>query len=165
VTTKNWQDTTNGGCHPNSCSYIQFHGKGDSTCPTDQAFLSSGFSKLSKQITRCDAFLTDLLDSSALSWYENDTRPIRRLQGHLQEQFPLWNASTPADDKGCSLSATLNVFGRYVNGVDEEDVCVQPASSVDAAGEFIHIEQATVSRISDAFEGWAAAIAATFAGN
>ena len=54
------------------------------------------------------------------------------------------------------------MFGRYVNGVPRENVCFQAADPQNAVGEFIHIEQAAVSRHSDAYAGWAAAINATF---
>lgn len=49
-----------------------------------------------------------------------------------------------------------------MNGVPDADVCIQPADPQNAAGEFIHMEQAVISRSADAYDGWVAAINATF---
>jgi hypothetical protein len=80
---------------------------------------------------------------------------------HLRGSFPDWTITTPLESQ-CSLTATGNVFGRYVNGVQEADVCLQEADPQNAVGDFIHIEQAAASRNANAYNGWVAAISATY---
>ncbi|CAK5126101.1 unnamed protein product [Meloidogyne enterolobii] len=50
-------------------------------------------------------------------------------------------ATTPLQDRKCSLVASTNVFGRIVNGVEEENACEGKADPKNVTGNFIHIEQ------------------------
>ncbi|KAJ7106442.1 hypothetical protein C8R43DRAFT_210629 [Mycena crocata] len=145
-TIRTWQQA-NGGCPAQSCAFIQLHGKGASSCPADTMFLSSGIGR----------------STSSVAWYTDTVdRPIKRLQKELLAAFPTWNVSLPSDS-ACSLTATDNVFGRLVNGIAERLVCTQASTADLATGEFIHIEQAIVSRGSAVYAGWTAALLAAFA--
>ncbi|CAA7263970.1 unnamed protein product [Cyclocybe aegerita] len=138
-----WQ-RIHGGCPSSSCAFIQMHGKGTSTCSNDTVFLSSG------------------LGNSYASWYTDSTdRPIKRLQHNLRLAFPLWNVSLPSESD-CLLTATRNVVGRRINGINPQHVCSVAADSDGATGEWVHIEQATIARIGDSFEGWSQAITHSF---
>ncbi|KAK7008062.1 hypothetical protein R3P38DRAFT_3027241, partial [Favolaschia claudopus] len=136
-----WQHAKD-GCPSQSCAFIQMHGKGADTCPTDAMFLSSGIGR--------SAFYTDAVD-----------RPIKRLKAELLKAFPDWNISLPSDS-GCSLTATENVFGRLVNGIDEGMVCTEAPTAGLMSGEFIHIEQAKMSRLASVYPQWTAALLAAF---
>ncbi|KAF5355579.1 hypothetical protein D9758_006418 [Tetrapyrgos nigripes] len=140
-----WQQA-NGGCPSSTCAFIQMHGKGPSTCPTDQVFLSSGLAR----------------SSSSAAWYTDDVdRPIKRLKANLQLAFPSWNISMPSDSS-CILTATSNVFGRFVNGIDASQVCTTESNASLTTGEFVHIEQARISREVDSHDGWIRALRETF---
>ncbi|KAJ6531659.1 hypothetical protein DFH09DRAFT_1183029 [Mycena vulgaris] len=141
-----WQEA-NGGCPAQSCAFIQMHGKAASTCPTDTMFLSSGIARSTPSL----AWYTDAVD-----------RPIKRLKAELMASFPTWNVSLPSDS-ACSLTATDNVFGRLVNGISERLVCTKASTADLTTGEFIHIEQAILSRGAAAYSGWTAALLAAFA--
>lgn len=54
------------------------------------------------------------------------------------------------------------MFGRLVNGIPQQDVCTVAASTATATGEFVHIEQALISRQSAAYEGWGEVVRKTF---
>ncbi|ESK84568.1 hypothetical protein Moror_6091 [Moniliophthora roreri MCA 2997] len=59
--------------------------------------------------------------TSSLAWYTTSPGPIfpiRHLQQNLRTNFPEWNISLPTDSE-CDLTATTNVVGRYINGVEE----------------------------------------------
>ncbi|KAK1225207.1 hypothetical protein PQX77_011887 [Marasmius sp. AFHP31] len=140
-----WQQAQ-GGCPSASCAFIQMHGKGASTCPTDIAFLSTGLGR----------------SASSLAWYTDSVdRPIKRIQKTIRQVNPSWNVSLPSDSN-CSLTATLNVFGRFINGVDESLVCEEGATARLATGAFVHIEQAKGSRQPDAYKSWIGALNASF---
>ncbi|RDB18315.1 hypothetical protein Hypma_000535 [Hypsizygus marmoreus] len=140
-----WQ-RANGGCNSNSCAFIQFHGKGPSTCSSDHAFLSSGLGT----------------SPSSISWYkDNVTRPIKRLKAQLQVVFPMWNISLPTDSK-CALTATKNVVGRLVNGIEDALVCQHASNAEITTGMFIHVEQAAIARAQQSHDGWRNALIATF---
>ncbi|KAJ7461393.1 hypothetical protein B0H11DRAFT_1736032 [Mycena galericulata] len=144
-TIRAWQHA-NGGCPAQSCAFIQLHGKAASSCPTDAIFLSSGTGR----------------STSSISWYTDAVdRPIKRLKTELVAAFPTWNVSLPSDS-GCSLTATDNVFGRLVNGIPESLVCTNTSTAALTTGEFIHIEQAKISRGAAAYSGWTAAFLAAF---
>lgn len=139
-----WQQRR--GCPSSTCAYIQMHGKRSSTCPLDQIFLSAGLGR----------------SSTSKAWYiDSNDRPVKRLRGHLQLAFPLWNVSLPPDSS-CALTATRNVVGRYINGVDEHSVCHTDADPSDVSGEFIHVEQDDTSRGAKSYKLWAAAVRRTF---
>ncbi|KAJ7139204.1 hypothetical protein C8R44DRAFT_764045 [Mycena epipterygia] len=145
-TIRSWQHA-NGGCLAQSCAFIQMHGKGASSCPTDTMFLSSGISR----------------SAASISWYTDSVdRPIKRLKTELMASFPTWNISLPSDS-ACSLTATDNVFGRLVNGIAEPLVCTNASTADLATGEFIHIEQAIIARGAAAYSAWSAALLAAFA--
>lgn len=100
--------------------------------------------------------------STSKAWYiDSNDRPVKRLRGHLQFAFPLWNVSLPPDSS-CALTATRNVVGRYINGVDEHSVCHTVADPSDVSGEFIHVEQDDSSRGAESYKMWAAAVRRTF---
>ncbi|KAJ7649446.1 hypothetical protein DFH06DRAFT_1331812 [Mycena polygramma] len=143
---REWQHV-NGGCSAASCAFIQLHGKGASSCPTDTMFLSSGIGRSSASV----AWYTDAVD-----------RPIKRLKAELGAAFPAWNVSLPSDSP-CHLTATNNVFGRLVNGIPEALVCTNGSTADITTGEFIHIEQAIISRESTAYAGWTTALLTAFA--
>jgi len=139
-----WQ-TGHGGCPLDKCSYLQWHGKGVTTCPKDNVFLSSGFVRS--------------------SCYDPLSLPVNRIKTHLNLQFPLGNHATPADDTTCDLTATDNIFGRYVNGVRPvASACTMPATPCGGAdfGQFVHIEQDSASRDAINWERWANVISGAF---
>lgn len=95
-------------------------------------------------------------------WYTDDIdRPIKRLQRHLQEQFPERNISLPADST-CILTATKNVVGRALNGVSTHAVCRMAATPLTASGEFLHAEQGSGPRTPNNYDAWARAVRDTF---
>ncbi|KAF5329605.1 hypothetical protein D9619_009405 [Psilocybe cf. subviscida] len=143
---RDWQYLTHGGCPSSSCGFLQMHGKGRRTCASVDIFLSSGLGN----------------SPSSKRWYTDDTdRPIKRLQGRLQEQFPERNVSLPADSS-CILTATKNVVGRALNGVSTHAVCGMPATPLTASGEFLHAEQASGPRMPGNYQAWARAVRDTF---
>ncbi|PPQ94226.1 hypothetical protein CVT25_006652 [Psilocybe cyanescens] len=134
------------GCPPSSCGFLQLHGKGASTCSSDQIFLSSGIGN----------------SSSSQAWYTDDVdRPIKRLQQNLQDNFPSWKISLPSDST-CPLTATKNVVGRYLNGIHIPRVCSTAATSKIATGEFLHAEQASLPRDPQHYDAWSRAVLETF---
>jgi len=140
-----WQ-SSNGGCPAASCAFIQFHGKGSTTCPTDQVFISTGLGHGDK----------------AKQWYTDSIdRPIKRLQMHLRLVFPTWNISMPSDSP-CTLTATKNVVGRYFNEVRESKVCEEPAKSLNVQGHFVHIEQDSAVRNESSYVSWTNALKDAF---
>ncbi|KAF7293867.1 hypothetical protein HMN09_01182800 [Mycena chlorophos] len=148
-----WQETHGGGCPAASCAFIQLHGKSASTCPTDTAFLSAGLGR----------------DPASREWYTSPTsQPVKRLKPALIDAFASVNSSftfSLPSDSSCSLVATDNVFGRFLNGVPAADVCTQSASAERAKGEFVHVEQAIVLREPGGegiYEAWAQALKEAF---
>ncbi|KAG5651064.1 hypothetical protein H0H81_009999 [Sphagnurus paluster] len=136
-----WQ-TAQGGCPAPSCAFIQFHGKGPSTCPADHIFLSTGLSNN--------------------AWYgDSVTRPVKRLKAQLQLTFPTWNISLPIDS-ACTLTATKNVVGRFLNGIQDDSVCTTASMASLVQGTFVHIEQAAISRLSTAYDAWGRALGNAF---
>ncbi|TFK37296.1 hypothetical protein BDQ12DRAFT_753373 [Crucibulum laeve] len=132
-----WQ-SAHGGCPSSTCAYIQIHGKG----------------------TRLIRIVGN--STSSQEWYTSPVdHPIKRLKTELQLAFPMWNVSLPSDSP-CILTATKNVIGRYVNGVPLSDVCTTSARSRSAKGEFVHIEQASVSRNAGSYDAWGRALRETF---
>ncbi|KAF5384499.1 hypothetical protein D9757_006415 [Collybiopsis confluens] len=157
-----WQ-TVNGGCPSKTCAYVQMHGKGASSCPDDTIFISSGLGA----------------SPSSIAWYTNTTLdiPARRLRDAARSVFlssssfpspSIWrDISLPSDSSTCTiLTATSNVFGRLVNGVPENTVCTTAAEplSGNVTGQFVHIEQAIVSREREMYEMWAEVFRMTWSG-
>ncbi|GLB44342.1 hypothetical protein LshimejAT787_1602720 [Lyophyllum shimeji] len=140
-----WQ-MSNGGCPPTSCAFIQFHGKNTSSCSTDQIFLSAGLGT----------------STSSIDWYTNDVpRPIKRLKAELQHAFPMWNISMPSDSK-CGLTATKNVVGRLLNGIEDRLVCTTASQASLATGFFVHVEQAPVVLSPEMYGPWTEALVNAF---
>ncbi|KAF7293870.1 hypothetical protein HMN09_01183100 [Mycena chlorophos] len=152
-------DTVSGGTFRrdslNICAFIQLHGKSASTCPTDTAFLSAGLGR----------------DPASLEWYTSPTpRPVKRLKSALISAFKFASVNSSLtfslpSDSACSLVATDNVFGRFLNGVSATDVCTQSASPERAKGEFVHVEQAIALREPGGegiYEAWAQALKEAF---
>ncbi|KAI5889639.1 uncharacterized protein SCHCODRAFT_02511044 [Schizophyllum commune H4-8] len=137
VAIKDWQDAHGGGgCPTASCAYIQFHGKAETSCPQDVAFISSGLGH----------------DPASLAWYLKTDLPARRLQAALTDAFPAWKISLPTDSP-CILTASKTVFGKYVNGVPLGELCGTVATPEKATGAFVHVEQAIEARGEGAYEG------------
>ncbi|KAF5378606.1 hypothetical protein D9615_007145 [Tricholomella constricta] len=156
-----WQLALPRGCPASSCAFIQFHGKGPHTCPSDHIFLSAGLGT----------------DPASLAWYTSPTpRPIKRLHHQLQRAFPGWTVSLPSlspspslspdQAPACPLLATKNVPGRLLNGVPPAHVCSTPApapaNDSRAGGFFVHVEQAAVARSPRAYAAWGRALKAAF---
>ncbi|KAJ7259791.1 hypothetical protein C8J57DRAFT_491371 [Mycena rebaudengoi] len=162
-TMREWQ-LANGGCPPQSCAFIQMHGKAASTCPTDTMFLSTGLGmSYSTRIFTPHSPMNLGNSTTSVAWYRDSVdRPIKRLKKELMSAFPMWNISLPSDSS-CSLTATENVFGRLINGIAEVGVCALGSNARLATGQFIHIEQAAISRQPEAYASWTTAILAAFA--
>ncbi|KAF9481091.1 hypothetical protein BDN70DRAFT_804100 [Pholiota conissans] len=140
-----WQNQHH-GCPSTTCAFLQFHGKGTSTCSTDTIFLSSGLGN----------------SSASKAWYLDPTdRPVKRLQQTLRTSFPSSSVSLPSDSS-CPLTATKNVVGRYLNGIHMRSVCTMGATSERATGVFVHAEQAWVARDKRQYAAWARAVVAAF---
>ncbi|CAA7261050.1 unnamed protein product [Cyclocybe aegerita] len=153
VAIRAWQNT-HGGCPLTRCSYIQWHGKNDATCTADHVFLSSGFDS------------GPPAGSSSGNCYSDPDLPVNRIKAQLNGWFPppRYHA-TPSDDPSCTkLTATDNIFGRLVNGVPEADVCTTPATRCGGSdyGQFVHIEQDSVSRDEANWGRWANVILGAF---
>ncbi|KAG6916881.1 hypothetical protein DXG01_004790 [Tephrocybe rancida] len=141
-----WQ-SDNGGCPTESCAFVQFHAKGPSTCRTDQIFVSAGLGGN---------------DAPSKAWYLDDvSRPAKRLTTQLRSAFPAWNVSTPTDSP-CLLTATKNIVGRFLNGVDDGHVCTTNANASRVTGLFVHIEQSKISLAPEAHGAWTTALVDTF---
>lgn len=65
-------------------------------------------------------------------------------------------------DSPCTLTATKNVVGRYINGVLESKVCKEPAKSLTTQGHFVHIEQDSIARDEPSHVLWTTALMDTF---
>ena len=158
-----WQ-RKNHGCPSSSCGYIQIHGKKLTTCPDDDIFLSAGLGMNSSYHFFFQIY-TELQpgnSSASLAWYSDATdRPIKRLQQNLSLSFPSKHISLPSDSN-CTLTATKNVFGRYLNGIQSESVCSKAATRRTATGEFIHAEQSRAARSPLNYNAWSQAVLNTF---
>lgn len=73
----------------------------------------------------------------------------------------MWNISLPSDSS-CSLIATKNVVGRFLNGIADFQVCSHGSNARLATGVFVHIEQGTASRAESTYEAWSMALTKTF---
>jgi hypothetical protein len=158
---KTWQHA-HGGCPASSCAFIQMHGKAASSCPMDTMFMSSG---IGMPFRRMRIYLSNQnpgRSPSSVAWYTDTVdRPIKRLKTELMASFPTWNVSLPSDST-CTLTATDNVFGRLLNGIAEPLVCTTASTADLTTGEFIHIEQAKISRGVGAYDSWTTAFLAAF---
>ncbi|KAL0947520.1 hypothetical protein HGRIS_013619 [Hohenbuehelia grisea] len=147
-----WQ-SENGGCPSASCAYIQMHGKGPTTCSTDDVFMSTGLGT----------------GSSSIAWYKSpDDAPVKRLYQQLVLAFPSSTISLPSNDTGCGLTATTNVVGRLINGINPANgfevanVCTKASNASLVTGQFVHLEQALHMRAAENYDTWANAVSAAF---
>ncbi|KAJ8518754.1 hypothetical protein ONZ45_g4208 [Pleurotus djamor] len=142
---RRWQNEQ-GGCPSQSCAFIQMHGKAASSCPSDTVFMSSGLGS----------------SPSSVAWYTDMiTSPIRRLQAQLRQTIPIWTFSLPSESP-CNLVATTNIFGRLLNGIEEDKVCLEEADATTVSGEFIHLEQSIAARGAGNYDLWAEAFRNTY---
>jgi hypothetical protein len=88
-------------------------------------------------------------------------RLVKRLQRNLSLSFPSRHISLPSDSP-CTLTATKNIFGRYLNGIDLGSVCSKAATSRTATGEFVHAEQSIAVRSPLNYNAWSQAVLNTF---
>jgi len=99
---------------------------------------------------------------SSKAWYTDDIdRPVKRLQKNLRRFFPNSTISLPSESQ-CLLTATKNIFGRHLNGIDIPHVCSRAATSRVATGKFVHAEQGSISRSKLHYEAWSKAVLDTF---
>jgi len=101
--------------------------------------------------------------AGSTTWYQNSVdRPVKRLKTNLKTAFnSTWNVTLPPDSD-CTLTATKNVGGRYINRIPIADVCSVGATASSATGEFIHIEQASVARDASNYVLWSQAVSNSF---
>lgn len=117
---------------------MQWHGKAASSCSNDM-FISQG------------------LRSKAAAGAK-----ILQLEAQINAVKPGWKTGTPGFDS-CSLAATENVEGRYLNGIPAANVCGTAAPS--ASERFVHIEQTVDilgANVNAAAKAWAKAVNATY---
>ena len=74
----------------------------------------------------------------------------------------LSNRISLPSDSPCILTATKNVVGRYLNGIDLGSVCNKVANSKTATGQFIHAEQSGSIRNPKNYNAWSQAVLDTF---
>ncbi|KAG6811717.1 hypothetical protein H0H92_006118 [Tricholoma furcatifolium] len=159
-----WQMNNGDGCPSPKCAFIQFHGKGPSTCRSDHMFVSAGLGMDTFRHCSKRAHYLSYLgnDRASKQWYSSPTQyPAKRLKAELGLAFPEWNISLPVDSK-CGLTATKNVVGRFLNGVADDQVCTMGASASFATGLFVHVEQSEITRNPNAYDGWTEALAGAF---
>jgi len=116
---------------------IQFHGMGASTCPGVDVYMTYGRSPGNGTPAAGEDILT--------------------LQAELEAQHPDWAVVVPGGTPSCTLNATTNTQGRFLNGVALQSVCGTAASGY--SGRFIHIEQKRDFRTP---EDWFDSIEATW---
>jgi len=100
----------------NNFTAIQLHGIAEQTCPGVDVMMSYGLSNVK----------------------QDPTQKLMILYAKLQE-ITTWAIHYAGDGSGCTMIGTTNPQGRYMNGVPEDQLCNQPASSY--AQTWIHIEQ------------------------
>jgi hypothetical protein len=97
-----------------------------------------------------------------LAWYDDIIdRPVKRLRRNLSLLLLSSRISLPSDSP-CILTATKNVIGRYLNGIDLGSVCKKGATSKTATGQFIHAEQNSDIRDPKSYKAWSQAVLNTF---
>ncbi|KAI9450934.1 hypothetical protein BJY52DRAFT_1154920 [Lactarius psammicola] len=119
---RNWQGED---CPSASCAFIQIHRQ--ISCPSDTVFLSAGIGNSPTSVT----------------WYTTVDSPVVRIKNELDITFPpgpSWSNSLPSTSP-CGLTATQNIFGRLLNGIDESLVCTNGSNAAKVTGQFVHIEQ------------------------
>ncbi|KAJ3099261.1 hypothetical protein HDU97_003325 [Phlyctochytrium planicorne] len=110
-----------------SCGILQLHGKGEDTCSSDSAFVTAGTS-VGSAYTRNPQWIANRLQKSLLA-------------SSASAGFD-WSVTSPVTSS-CILTATRNVVGKVLNGVDGTQVCSPNAvKSTSVTGRFAHIETA-----------------------
>ena len=105
--------------------------------------------------------------------YSNALLPITRLKNALITTFSEYDIGTPTENGTCHLTATRNVFGRLVSGIDASDVCVNSGTvrrvipctclqSRGCMGKFVHVEQDPDLLLPTNYGRWADAFNAVF---
>ncbi|MCC6558092.1 MAG: hypothetical protein IT372_34525 [Polyangiaceae bacterium] len=112
---------------------VQWHGMASTTCPGVNAYLSQG-----------------------LSTAPPAGADVRALEANVELANPTWSVDVPGGNT-CSMNATDNVQGRFLNGVPEGSVCTVAAAA--ASGEFMSVEQQPEYR---APARWSAAVKTTW---
>jgi len=82
---------------------------------------------------------------------------ILTLEAEIESRHPGWVVIVPGETPTCTLNATTNVQGRFLNGVAPASVCGTNASGY--SGRFLHIEQKIDMRGA---QDWIDAIDATW---
>lgn len=105
---------------------IQFHGMAD-----DQPVEKGGCPNVNVYITH----------GSADPAHQNDS--IVTLRDELRDLQPTWKVAVPGEPSPlvCGKNGTQNVEGRYLNELDESEVCDDQVDPVGYTSKFIHIEQ------------------------
>jgi hypothetical protein len=104
---------------------IQLHRMNDDTC-LDDIFISTGILNNATQ-------------------QANPTWPIHTLRSLVRSNMPNSVVVGTPMDSSCSLTATDNILGRYINGRLESEVCNRTTLLSRVRGQFIHIEQGSPS--------------------
>ncbi len=116
---------------------VQLHGMGSSTCPGVDAYMTYGRPPGDGTPSPGDDILT--------------------LQSEIETRHPGWVVVVPGGTPTCTLNATTNTQGRFLNDVDASSVCGTAATGY--SGRFIHIEQKSAFRLA---EDWVDAIEAAW---
>jgi hypothetical protein len=114
-------------------SQLQWHGMGDTTCATIDAYASHGLATAPPQ------------GSNVLA-----------LEANAEASNVDWIVAVPGSGT-CTLNGTDNVQGRFLNGVATAGVCTTAATA--STGRFVHIEQHAAVRVA---ASWIAPVANTF---
>uniref|UniRef100_A0A915PHA9 Uncharacterized protein n=1 Tax=Setaria digitata TaxID=48799 RepID=A0A915PHA9_9BILA len=102
-------------------------------------------------------FLADAAHNTE-TMYQTFNQAIYQLKKHFNTIS--FGAEIPHAESHCNLSGTTNVFGRYVNGVPEANVCYQSANKTQEPAMFVHIEQKR--RVRDDWNLWTQIITEIF---
>lgn len=96
---------------------LQFHGMGSGACSGVDVYITNG-----KNLTPASGDVS------------------LKLKVNILKEHPTWSVNVPGDSPGCSLSATTNVQGRFLNGVSADAVCATSATAYSQ--KFFSLEQA-----------------------
>lgn len=95
---------------------IQWHGMAVDTCDPVNAYIAHGFTTAPPA----------------------DSKNVA-LKNNILKYHPTWTVTVPGDNPPCSLNATQNVEGRFLNGVPRSSCCGTDATTFRY--KFLHIEQ------------------------
>jgi hypothetical protein len=96
-------------------THIQWHGKGEKTCPNVDVYGSQGFKERQRRHSN-----------------------VRSLKRHMADNQPDFTFELTTPKPACDLNATDNVQGQYLNGAT--DICVANTGG-NATNKFVHLEQ------------------------